>query len=81
MNQVILLVEAWHPPVADYQDFVTQLRQVLRDGMMIWVLLYHRDQDGDITAPRESDLEQWRKTLEPIDAWLRVKPMVEEPAA
>ena len=80
MDHVILLVEAGEPPVADYQDFVTQLRQVLRDGMMIWVLLYHRDQGGDITVPRESDLEQWQKTLEPIDAWLRVRPMVEEPA-
>jgi hypothetical protein len=78
IHQVILLVEAWQPPVADYRNFVTQLRQTLRDGKMIWVLLYHRDTDGDIVSPRESDLDQWRTTLERLDAWLRVKPMIEE---
>jgi hypothetical protein len=81
IDQVILLVEAWQPPVTDYRNFVVQLRQTLRDGKMIWVLLYHRDTDGDIVTPRESDLDQWRTTLERIDAWLRVKPMIiEEPA-
>ncbi len=80
IDQVMLLVEAWQPPVTDYRNFVTQLRQTLRNGKMIWVLLYHRDTDSDIVTPRESDLEQWRTTLEQIDAWLRVKPMIEEPA-
>ena len=47
---------------------------------MIWVLLYHRSTDGDLVAPRQSDLDQWRNTLERLDAWLRVKPMMEEPA-
>ncbi len=79
IDQVMLLVEAWQPPVTDYRNFVTQLRETLRDGKMIWVLLYHRDTDGDIVTPRESDLDQWRTTLERIDAWLRVKPMIEEP--
>ncbi len=78
VDQVILLVEAWQPPVTDYRNFIVELRQTLRDGMMIWVLLYHRDTDGDIATPRASDLEQWRTTLERIDAWLRVKPMIEE---
>jgi len=80
IDQVLLLVEAWQPPVTDYRNFVTQLRQTLRDDQMIWVLLYHRDPDGDIVTPRESDLDQWRTTLEHIDAWLRVKPMIEESA-
>ncbi len=80
IDQVMLLVEAWQPPVTDYRHFVAQLRQTLRDGKMIWVLLYHRDTDGDIVTPRESDIDQWRTTLEQIDAWLRVKPMIEEPA-
>jgi hypothetical protein len=80
IDQVLLLVEAWQPPVTDYQNFVTQLRQTLRDDQMIWVLLYHRDTDGDIVTPRASDLDQWRTTLERVDAWLRVKPMIEEPA-
>jgi hypothetical protein len=79
IDQVLLLVEAWQPPVTDYRNFVTQLRQILRDDQMIWVLLYHRDPDGDIVTPRESDLDQWRTTLERIDAWLRVKPLIEEP--
>ena len=80
IDQVVLLVEAWQPPVTDYRNFVTQLRQTLHDGKMIWVLLYHRDRHGNMVTPRESDLAQWRTTLERIDAWLRVKPMIEEPA-
>jgi hypothetical protein len=80
IDQVVLLVEAWQPPVTDYRNFVTQLRQILHDGKMIWVLLYHRDRHGNMVTPRESDLAQWRTTLERIDAWLRVKPMIEEPA-
>ncbi len=78
-DQVILLVEAWQPPVTDYRNFIVELRQNLRDGMMIWVLLYHRDTEGSTVTPRASDLDQWRTTLERIDAWLRVKPMIEEP--
>ena len=81
IDQVFLLVEAWQPPVTDYRNFVTRLRRTLRDGKMIWVLLYHRDTNGDLVAPRESDIEQWRTTLERSDAWLRVKPMIEEPAS
>ena len=80
IDHVLLLVEAWQPPVSDYRHFVAQLRQTLRDGKMIWVLLYHRSANGDLAAPRPSDLEQWRSTLERIDAWLRVQPMLEEPA-
>lgn len=78
-DQVILLVEAWQPPVTDYRNFIVDLRQNLPEGMMIWVLLYHRDTGGDIATPRASDLDQWRTALERIDAWLRVKPMIEEP--
>ncbi len=80
IDQVLLLVEAWQPPVTDYRHFIMQLRQTLGDGKMIWVLLYHRDTDGDTVPPRESDLDQWCTTLERIDAWLRVKPMLEEPS-
>ena len=80
IDHVLLLVEAWQPPVSDYRHFVAQLRQVLRDGKMIWVLLYHRSANGDLAAPRPSDVEQWRCALERIDAWLRVQPMIEEPA-
>jgi hypothetical protein len=77
IDQVMLLVEAWQPPVGDYLDFVTQLRHTLGDGPMIWVLLYHRDPHGQVLPPRPSDLEQWRQTLERADAWLRVKPLCE----
>jgi hypothetical protein len=61
--------------VGDYVDFVAQLRQKLGEGPMIWVLLYHRNPHGQVIPPRRSDLEQWRKTLERADAWLRVKPL------
>jgi hypothetical protein len=78
IDQVMLLVEAWQPPVGDYVGFVGQLRQKLSEGPMIWVLLYHRNPQGQVIPPRRSDVEQWRKTLERVDAWLRVKPIGEE---
>lgn len=78
IDQVMLLVEAWQPPVGDYVDFVAQLRHKLGDGPMIWVLLYHRNPQGQVIPSRHSDVEQWRKTLERADAWLRVKPIGEE---
>jgi hypothetical protein len=78
IDQVMLVVEAWQPPIGDYVDFVTQLRHKLGEGPMIWVLLYHRDPHGQVIPPRRSDLEQWRQTLERTDAWLRVKPIGEE---
>jgi Protein of unknown function (DUF2868) len=40
IDQVMLIVEAWQPPIGDYVDFVAQLRHKLGDGPMIWVLLY-----------------------------------------
>jgi hypothetical protein len=80
IDQVMLVVEAWQPPVGDYLDFVAQLRHTLGDGPMLWVLLYNRDPHGHVIPPRQSDLEQWRKTLERIDAWLRVKPIGEAQA-
>jgi hypothetical protein len=78
IDQVMLIVEAWQPPIGDYVDFVAQLRHELGEGPMIWVLLYHRDPHGQVIPPRQSDLEQWRQTLKCSDAWLRVKPLGEE---
>ena len=76
-KEVIVIVEAWEPPVADYIDFIRRLRGILGDGRMIDVLLYHRNNDGGIAIPEASDVEIWQGTLAAMgDPWLAVEPLV-----
>lgn len=78
---VVLLVEAWEPPVGDYLDFLAALRE--RAGRRsIIVLLYHVDGEGRPTAPTRSDADQWRRRLSlAADPGLRVDALVEEAAS
>ena len=76
---VVVLVEAWEPPVADYIDFLARLREKLGEGRPILVLLYNQDTDGRAVPPKPLDAEIWSGQLASAgDPWLRVEPMVEE---
>ncbi len=80
-GQVLLVVEAWEPPVAEYLDFLTHMRKQLGEGVLIVVLLFHRDQQGAAVTPTGQDLEIWRRCLATLgDPWLAVQPLVEERA-
>lgn len=77
---VVLVVEAWEPPVGDYLDFLAALRQ--RAGRRpIIVLLYQVDAEGRPGPPGPSDADQWRRRLSlAADPGLRVDALVEEAA-
>ncbi|MDH3718741.1 MAG: DUF2868 domain-containing protein [Planctomycetota bacterium] len=81
VGQVLLLVEAWEPPVAEYLDFITQMRERLGEGVLIVVLLFHRDQQGTPVCPTAEDREIWQRCLAAAgDPWLAVRPLIEEAA-
>jgi hypothetical protein len=81
-HHIVLLVEAWEPPVAEYVDLLTRLREILGSGSMIVVLLYHRDQGGSPVPPSAVDLEIWRRQLSTVgDPWLAVEPLVASAAS
>ena len=78
-QQVILLAEAFEPPVAEYTDFITRLRQRLGEGRTILVLLYDRSPEQPVRAARDQDLDLWRARLAAGgDPWLRVESLVTE---
>ncbi len=80
-QQVVLVVEAWEPPVADYRDFIQEVRQAVGDGVSIVVLLYNRDVAGVTTAPQSDDLQVWQKTIAAIgDPWTAVEPLMQTAA-
>lgn len=75
---IALVLEAWEPPVADYLDFVRRLRSAVGDGVLIAVLLYHRDPHGAAIAADEHDVEIWRGSLAALgDPWLAAEPLLE----
>ncbi len=76
---IALVLEAWEPPVADYLDFVRRLRSAVGDGVLIAVLLYHRDPSGAAIPPDSRDVEIWRGSLAALgDPWLAAEPLLEE---
>lgn len=77
---VVLVVEAWEPPVGDYLDFLKLVRE--RAGRRpVIVLLYHADSEGRPAPPRPADADQWRRRLSlAADPGLRVDALVEEAA-
>lgn len=78
---VALVVEAWEPPVADYLDFIRELRACAGPERLIAVLLYHRDTSGRAVAAGEEQLQQWGIHLQAIgDPYLRVGPLVDREA-
>ncbi|MEN6626379.1 MAG: DUF2868 domain-containing protein [Candidatus Sumerlaeia bacterium] len=77
---IVLVVEAWEPPVGDYLDFLKLVRE--RAGRRpVIVLLYHCDSEGRPASPRPADADQWRRRLSlAADPGLRVDALVEEAA-
>ncbi|NIP86476.1 MAG: DUF2868 domain-containing protein, partial [Planctomycetales bacterium] len=79
---VLILVEAWEPPVAEYQDLCRQVRERVGEGVLIVVLLYHQDPEARPVAPRDEDLAIWQNCLANLgDPWLAVRPLMKDAAA
>jgi len=78
---VVLLVEAWEPPVADYVDFVCALRSVLGTGRAVVIALCDRDEAGALLPAQPEPLSHWgRRFAELGDPWLRVESFAVERA-
>ncbi len=77
-KRVVLLVEAWEPPDADYLDFLKRLRQSLGNSALIDVLLYNHDGPGLAAACKEHHLSVWRRQLATLgDSCLSVDQLIE----
>jgi hypothetical protein len=76
---VALVVAAWEPPVADYADFISELRQALGKGRPVVVALCNRAEDGALLPAEPAQCAQWRRRLAELgDPWLRVDSLVVE---
>jgi hypothetical protein len=74
---VILMVEAWEPPVADYLDMIRRVRQTVGDAILILVLLYHRGSTGNGIAAAPTDLIIWSMTITAMgDPWLACESLI-----
>ena len=77
-RRVVLLVEAWEPPDADYLDFLKRLRQTVGDGALIDVLLYNHHGPGVAAACKEHHVSVWRQQLATLgDSRLAVDQLIE----
>jgi hypothetical protein len=77
-GEVLMVVESWEPPIADYVDFLSELRSVVGRERMIVVLLYNRDAEGNAVPPRPRDVEVWRDQIATLgDPWIAVEELVE----
>ena len=80
--EVLVIVEAWEPPVSEYIDLLAHLRERLGDNRIIDVLLYNRRPDGTICVPKPKDVGMWRNQMECLgDPWLRVESLAEASVA
>jgi hypothetical protein len=77
-GEVLMVVESWEPPIADYVDFLSELRRVVGRERMIVVLLYNRDPGGAALPPRPRDVAVWRDQIATLgDPWICVEELVE----
>ncbi|MEN8140007.1 MAG: DUF2868 domain-containing protein [Thermodesulfobacteriota bacterium] len=76
---VVILAEAWLPPITDTLDFLGRLRQALGDGVALLVGLVGKPEETIFTPPAATDLAIWRRRLNSLaDPWLRVEPFPAE---
>jgi hypothetical protein len=77
-GEVLMVVESWEPPIADYVDFLTDLRHAVGRERMIVVLLYNRDAQGSPSPSRPQDVRVWRDQIAAMgDPWMCVEELVE----
>lgn len=77
-GEVLMVVESWEPPIADYVDFLAAVRSVVGRERMIVILLYNRDTSGSPIPPRPQDAQVWRDQMATLgDPWLCVEELIE----
>jgi hypothetical protein len=59
-TEILVIQEAWQPPIMEYIDFIRQLRGAVGDGPCIRIGLIGKPvSDTVFTPPREEDLTVW----------------------
>jgi hypothetical protein len=77
-GELLMVVESWEPPIADYVDFLTEMRGAVGRERMIVVLLYNRDAAGRPLPPRPRDVQIWRDQIATLgDPWMCVEELIE----
>lgn len=75
---LLVIVQAWEPPVGDYLDLLTEARRVLGPKRLIHVLLYHRGPNQRIRPPKPIEVRTWQSRINTLaDGWITVEPMAE----
>lgn len=73
--QLMILTKAWEPPLMEFVDFLTALRQTLPAERPILVLPLALDECGGPVDPTATQIEIWRRKMRSIgDPWLDVGP-------
>lgn len=79
---VLVVVEAWEPPVGDYVDFLKSARKAVGDARPIVVVLFNRGRDGAAASPQARHLQVWERRIARLgDPWLSVAPLVGDEAS
>jgi hypothetical protein len=78
-DEVIVLVEAWEPPVADYLDFLKRLRGAVGNEGMIQVMLFSQDGEGRPALPKKEHFDIWSQEINALgDAYIRTSEFIVE---
>jgi hypothetical protein len=77
---LLIVVKAWEPPLMEFLDFLTALRNALSSSStMIIVLPVGLGNDSDLPAATPAQFKLWRDKLAALgDPWLRVASTREE---
>jgi hypothetical protein len=72
---LLLLQEAWQPPIRETLNFIEALRKAVGNRVMIWVGLIGRPHEGRVfTVPAEDDVRVWQQKLKALgDPYLGVE--------
>lgn len=75
-GDVAIVVKAWEPPLLEFIDFTSALRQALGPGRAIAVVPVGVDPPSGLAPPTPAQVDIWRRKLSRAgDPWLRIAPV------
>lgn len=78
-NAILILVKSWEPPLAEFTDFLTELRKSIGDGREVIVLPVGAGEGDTIAVADSKHADVWHRCLSRVsDPWLRVISMLED---
>jgi len=72
---LLIVQEAWQPPIREALRFIQELRRVSGEKTMLWVGLIGRPREGEMfTPPTPEDVQVWQQKLKALgDPYLGVE--------